>query len=121
MHRLVQSVLRDHTPAPERDGTRQTVHAVLAAADPGDPASWARYAQLYPHALATNMVDSNGEDARNVVTRLIQYLRSAGDYPNSLALARHAYRQRRHTLGEDHPDTITAAANLAATLQALGD
>jgi hypothetical protein len=124
MHRLVQSVLRDHTPAPERDGIRQTVHAVLAAADPGDPddpASWARYAQLYPHVLATNMVDRDGDDARTVVTRLIRYLRSAGDYPNSLALARHAYRQRRHTLGEEHPDTISAAANLAATLRALGD
>ena len=44
-----------------------------------------------------------------------------GDYPNSLTLARHAYHQWRDTLGEDHPDTITAAANLAATLRALGD
>jgi TIR domain/Tetratricopeptide repeat len=124
MHRLVQTVLRDHTPATEREGIRRMVHAVLATAapdDPDDPASWARYGQLYPHALATNMVDSDDEDARNLVTRLIQYLRSAGDYPNSLTLARDAYRQRRRTVGEDHPDTISAAANLAATVWALGD
>jgi hypothetical protein len=29
--------------------------------------------------------------------------------------------RRRRILGEDHPDTITAAGNLAATLWALGD
>jgi hypothetical protein len=27
----------------------------------------------------------------------------------------------REILGEDHPDTLTAAANLAATLRAMGD
>jgi hypothetical protein len=119
MHRLVQTVLREHTPPTDRDGIRRTVHAVLAVADPDDPddpASWARYTQLYPHALATNMVDSDLDDARTLITRLIAYLRCAGDYPNSLALARRAYRERQHTLGEDHPDTITAAGNLAHTL-----
>jgi hypothetical protein len=124
MHRLVQAVLRDHTPAAERDGIRRMVHTVLAAAspeDPDDPASWARYAEIYPHVLATNMVGSESEDAHDVVTGLIRYLRSAGDYPNSLTLARHAYHQWRQILGEEHPDTITAAANLAATLRALGD
>jgi hypothetical protein len=124
MHRLVQTVLRDHTPPTERDGIRGTVRAVLAAADPGDPADpthWARYATLYPHALATNMVDSDSENAPILVNRLVDYLCFAGDYPNSLALARHAYRRRRHTLGEDHPSTTTAAAHLAHTLWALGD
>ncbi|MGH3755745.1 MAG: FxSxx-COOH system tetratricopeptide repeat protein [Pseudonocardiaceae bacterium] len=73
MHRLVQAVLRDHTPTTDRDGIRRTMHAVLAAASPADPAhpaSWARYAQLYPHALATNMADSDDDAARTVVTRL---------------------------------------------------
>ena len=59
MHRLVQTVLRDHTPAADRDGIRRTVHALLAAADPADPTDpggWARYAQLHPHALATHLV-----------------------------------------------------------------
>ena len=123
MHRLVQSVLREHTPPTDRDGIRRTVHAVLAAADPAnpnDPASWARYAQLYPHALASSMIDGD-VDARAVITRLIQYLRSAGDYPNGVALARRAVRKWLHILGEDHADTITAAANLANTLWSLGD
>ncbi|HKR50998.1 MAG TPA: FxSxx-COOH system tetratricopeptide repeat protein, partial [Pseudonocardiaceae bacterium] len=124
MHRLVQTVLRDHTPTTDRDDIRRTVHAVLAAAspvEPADPASWARYAQLYPHALATNLVDSDDQDARTVVTRLVTYLLSAGDYPNSHALAQHTYQRQQHTLGEDHPSTITAAAHLAVTLWALGD
>ncbi len=121
MHRLVQAVLRDHTPVTVRDSMRQVVHAVLAAAGPGDPASWVRYAQLYPHALATNLVDSDDDHARTAITRLVEYLRAVGDYSNSLTLARHAHRRRQHTLGDDHPGTITAADNLAQTLQAVGD
>lgn len=124
MHRLVQAVLRDHTPHTDRDRIRRTVHAVLTAAapaDPDDPAGWARYTQLYPHALATNLVDSDDDHARTTVTQLAQYLHSVGDYPTSLALARHAQRRWRHTLGEDHPNTISAARYLAINLYAVGD
>ncbi|MGH3615971.1 MAG: FxSxx-COOH system tetratricopeptide repeat protein [Pseudonocardia sp.] len=124
MHRLVQTVLRDHMPTSDRDGMYRTVHALLAAAapaDPHDPTGWTRYAQLYPHALATNVVDGETDDARLLIQQLCNYLRSAGDYPNSLALARHAYRRWQRNLGEDHPDTITAAGNLGNTLRALGD
>ncbi|MDQ4031438.1 MAG: FxSxx-COOH system tetratricopeptide repeat protein, partial [Actinomycetota bacterium] len=124
MHRLVQAVLRDHTPPTQRDEIRRTVHAALvsaAPADPDDPTSWARYAQLYPHALATNLVDSDDGHTRRAVTQLAQYLHSAGDNRNSVALAQHAHRRWRHTLGEDHPHTIDAANNLALALRELGD
>ena len=124
IHRLVQAVLRDHTPPAEKDLIRRTAHALLAAAasiDPGEPANWAKYAQLYPHALATNLIGSDDSQARTAVIGLVRYLRSAGNYPSSLALAQHAHRQWRHALGEDHPDTLIAARNLAASLWALGD
>uniref|UniRef100_UPI002AD4DADF FxSxx-COOH system tetratricopeptide repeat protein n=1 Tax=Frankia sp. Cas3 TaxID=3073926 RepID=UPI002AD4DADF len=124
MHRLVQAVLRDHTPAVDRDNMRQVVHGLLAAGDPGEPANprwWPRYAALRPHVLVTGMVESDGEDCRRLVWRLAWYLNARGDYPTSLSLAQSTYRRWSEILGEDHPDTLAAAANLAATLRSTGD
>jgi hypothetical protein len=124
MHRLVQAVLRDHTPEADRDTARRTVHRLLAAADPGQPdrpGYWGRYAALRPHVTASGMADSDETDCRRLVWRLAWYLNASGDYPTSLALARDTHTRWSGRLGEDHPDTLTAAANLAATVRAMGD
>ncbi|WP_407661311.1 FxSxx-COOH system tetratricopeptide repeat protein [Frankia nepalensis] len=124
LHRLVQAVLRDHTPPADRDVARQAVHGLLAAADPGAPDRpdcWPRYAQLRPHVAASGMVDSHDTDCRRLVWRLAWYLNAAGDYATSLTLARDTRTHWLRILGEDHPDSMMSAANLAATLQSLGD
>jgi hypothetical protein len=51
MHRLVQAVLRDQTPEQDHTSIKSVVLDVLIAAaplDPGAPASWPRWAGLYP-------------------------------------------------------------------------
>ena len=56
VHRLVQAVIRHQLPPDRQQATAEQVVALLAAASPGDPedpASWAAYAQLAPHVLAT--------------------------------------------------------------------
>src|SRR5205814_112017 len=56
VHRLVQAVIRHQLPADRQQATAEQVVALLAASAPGDPenpASWAGYAQLAPHVLAT--------------------------------------------------------------------
>jgi hypothetical protein len=124
MHRLVQAVLRDHTPEADRAAARDAVHRLLAAGDPGEPDRpdcWPRYAALRPHALASGMVDSGRAECRRLVWRLAWYLNAAGDYPTSLSLAQATYGRWVEILGEDHPDTLAAAANLAATLWSTGD
>ncbi len=124
VHRLVQAVLRNHTPQHDREAVRRTVHRLLAAADPGSPDHpdcWARYAALRPHVSATGMADSGDEVCRRLVWRLAWYLNAAGDYPTSLALAGETHSRWRVRLGEDHPDTLTVAAHLAATARAMGD
>ncbi|EIV94524.1 NB-ARC domain-containing protein [Frankia sp. QA3] len=124
MHRLVQAVLRDDTPEGERAGFQAAAHRLLAAAHPDErttPAGWARYARLYPHVLATGLVDADDGESRNMVIWTVWYLRQVGDYPGSLALARRTHEQWIAVLGKDHSDTLTAAAGLAGTLRAVGD
>ncbi|MCK9876967.1 FxSxx-COOH system tetratricopeptide repeat protein, partial [Frankia sp. Ag45/Mut15] len=124
MHRLVQTILRDHTPPPDRDTARDTVHRLLAAAAPETselPESWQRYAALRPHIVASEMMDSDREDCRATVIRLINYLNDSGDYPTGLALTQEIHSRWHHRLGEDHPDTLTAAESLAGAMWSMGD
>ena len=58
------------------------------------------------------------QDSRVLLVRTITYLLNAGDAARSLALELH--ERWRRVLGPDHPDTLTAAASLTATLIYLG-
>ena len=58
MHRLTQAILRDRLTPAQAAATRECTEAILAAADPGDPANpvtWPRWAQLMPHLLAADL------------------------------------------------------------------
>ncbi|WP_261574322.1 FxSxx-COOH system tetratricopeptide repeat protein [Frankia gtarii] len=124
MHRLVQAVLREHTPAEHREQLRTAAHALLTAADPADPADpacWPRYTVLYPHVLAAGMLDTTDDAVRRLVLRLAEAFRSSGDYRTAASLSRQAYTRWTAQLGEDHPDTITAAHNLARVVREQGD
>jgi len=48
-------------------------------------------------------------------------LRSQGDLASARALQEEILAKRRHTLGEEHPDTLYALNNLAVTLNAQGE
>jgi tetratricopeptide (TPR) repeat protein len=48
-------------------------------------------------------------------------LRSQGDLAGARALQEEILAKRRHTLGEEHPDTLYALNNLAVTLNAQGE
>ncbi len=122
LHRLVQAVIRAGTAAPDQPLYRRAAYALLAAgapAAPDDPATWDRYTQLLPHAIAAGMADDS--DGCLLETRLALYLRARGDYPNSLATARHAYGRCVATLGADHEDSISAAYSLALVLRSSGN
>jgi hypothetical protein len=122
MHRLAQAVLVDATPPPLRAQLRESAHRLLAAANPSgwpSPAAWPTYTLLHPHAIATDLVNSEVEASRDLVLWLAWSMRAAGDHTNSRLLAERAYRRWAATLGESHLHTLLAAANLAATLWAL--
>src|SRR4051794_35263748 len=59
VHRLVQAVIRHQLPPDRQQATAERVLALLAAAAPDHrdtPRSWAAYARLAPHVLATGQL-----------------------------------------------------------------
>jgi tetratricopeptide (TPR) repeat protein len=134
LHRLVQAILRSNsvrsTPTSGEMTTlaRRLLRKVMPA-DPWDnPASWPVWRQLLPHVLA---VTDPTQDARGAHSDTVQvawlldhaatYLHARGEPQPAHALFHRAHQLRRDSLGEDHPDTLASANNLAAVLRALGE
>ena len=109
LHRLVQAVLRDQLDRSQWDNMRHSVHLMLVNGDPGDPensATWQVYADLLPHAINSRAVDCQDSWVRTLVTNLVRYLTSSGDYRGALSLAESAWDAWTKTLGENHVDTL---------------
>jgi len=139
MHRLIQAILRDRLTAEQAAATRECSEAILAAADPGDPpnpVTWPRWAQLMPHLLAAGLPATGSPDLRQhwrdrlgddhehtraAGTYLAWALQEMGRYAEARELDEDTLARKRRVLGEDHPDTLTSANNLAADLRALGE
>jgi hypothetical protein len=129
LHRIPAALLRAHSPATEQtDGWHSRAIIVLKGCVPVDPwnqpATWPAWQALLPHVLAvtdnTGVSDTVVDDVDWLLDRMATYLKTRGD---SRAARRHferAYRERRARLGEDHPDTLLSANNLALDLQDLG-
>jgi len=118
VHRLVQAITLDQLPAQEADAWRQAAAVVIEAAlpgDPQDPGCWPGFAALLSHAQAALDPGSNG------MYKLAQYLGASGTYAAALAVQRQVLHAREETLGADHPDTLTARANLASWAGEAGD
>ncbi|HEY6798674.1 MAG TPA: FxSxx-COOH system tetratricopeptide repeat protein [Kineosporiaceae bacterium] len=115
VHRLVQAAVRQQLADDQRQAIVRQVLAVLAAAvpgDPNDPALWARYAELAPHALATSPLGDEHPGDRRLMLRILDYLNVRADGRTSLLLAQDLLQRWRGHLGADHPDVLTLAAGL---------
>jgi hypothetical protein len=123
MHRLTQAILRDRLPGEQAAATRQCTEAVLAAADPRDPANpvtWPRWAQLMPHLLAADLAATGSPGLRWMACNACWYLLARGDTRTARDLAADLRRHWRDRLGEDHENTQATATYLAWALQDLG-
>lgn len=119
LHRLVQDVIRDQLPADTKQAVIDQVVALLAAAnpgDPGDPASWPAYAALAPHVLVAGGLGDHQPGARRLMLAIVEYLNARGDTRASRSVAEELLHRWTTVIGADHPDTITAAANLTSAL-----
>ena len=118
LHRLTQAILRDRLTAEQAAATRACSEAVLAAADPGDPANpvtWPRWARLMPHLLAADLADS--PVLRQVARNECWYLLTRGDTRTGHDLAADFRQHWRDQLGDDHEHTLKAATYLAWALR----
>jgi hypothetical protein len=131
LHRVPGALLRartrhDHA---ETGGWAAAVVRMLRAAAPPDscanPSVWPRWQQLLPHVLAATDPDRPFDPVGDQVAWLLDhaalYRQTRGEPRAAVPLARRAHGLYRDLLGEDHPDTLASAANLAVCLHAVGE
>ncbi|HEV3294707.1 MAG TPA: tetratricopeptide repeat protein, partial [Streptosporangiaceae bacterium] len=110
VHRLVQAVTVDQMPTELAARWRQAAAAVIEAAIPDDPLrpeTWADFAALLPHARLALAADTGG------MQRITGYVGFSGSFAAARDLQQTVADARARVLGPEHPDTLTARANLA--------
>jgi tetratricopeptide (TPR) repeat protein len=126
LHRLLAAILRAQ-PHQQQDLPTLAVRLLRAAVPVDDPwehpSAWPAWRQLLPHVLvSTNphrALTGVEEDVAWLLHRAAMYLRVGGE-GIALQLVARALGLRRSRLGDDHPDTLESANNLALDLWALG-
>ena len=132
LHRVPAALLRARSRGSEvtaSAGWAATVVGLLDEAAPGgvrnDPGGWPIWRLLLPHVLAAAGRDDALDAVPAVATRLLDraasYLLVRGELQAALAPFERAYGVRRDKFGDDHPDTLTSASNLALNLLWLGE
>ncbi|HEX4103663.1 MAG TPA: FxSxx-COOH system tetratricopeptide repeat protein [Pseudonocardiaceae bacterium] len=130
LHRLLAAILRtrphQHPDLPQHLSTLAV--ELLRAAVPADPwnnpLAWPAWRQLLPHVLAAtdpHRIVDTAEDLAWLLDCAAEYLHTRGEPASARPLHERALDLRRARLGDDHPDTLETANNLAFDLLALGD
>ncbi|GAB3842122.1 FxSxx-COOH system tetratricopeptide repeat protein [Dactylosporangium cerinum] len=123
MHRLIQAIVRDQLADGERDVVRRHVEAVLTSNSPGDPAdppNWSGWGRLLPHLLAVEPARSDDPMLRQMICDACWYLLARGDATSAEEIAEELHRYWIGRFGEDHEDTLYAAACLARSYRDQG-
>jgi hypothetical protein len=129
LHRVPAALLRTRT-REDQDSDRwasATVRLLRSAvpAEPGSPAGWPIWRQLLPHVAAatdaTRALEPVVNDVAWLLDRTAVYLVARGEVQAARPLAERAYDLNRSRLSDDHPETLTSAADLADALWELGD
>jgi hypothetical protein len=123
MHRLTQAILRDRRTPDEAATVRTCSEAILAAndpANPGNPTTWPRWAQLMPHLLAADLTGTDSPDLRWMACNACWYLLARGDAQAAYDLTSSLRQPWRGSLGDDAEPTLAIANYLAWALAELG-
>src|SRR5664280_2919882 len=125
VHTLVSRAVRFHEKgAPERTQTLRTaaVEALRSeiAKAAGDPRLHKRIEFHVAHARQVVTTPNNVPEA-NLLSWVGRYDYERGSYASARMLYERQLEFRLRALGEEHPATLTARLNLAATLYAQGD
>ncbi len=125
LQRLLAAIVRTQ-PHQQPDLSTLTV-GLLRVAVPDDPwhnsQGWPAWHQLLPHVLiateAHRHLTAAEQDVAWLLDRAAQYLQSRGEPGPARSLFERALDLRHSRLGDNHPDTLESATNLALDLQAL--
>ncbi|MGH4010613.1 MAG: FxSxx-COOH system tetratricopeptide repeat protein, partial [Pseudonocardiaceae bacterium] len=125
LHRLLAAILR--TQSQPQDLPTLVVRLLRATvpADPWEnPPTWPTWRQLLPHILVATdphrTLDTVEQDVAWLLNRAAEYLHTRGEPGTARPLFERAWHLRHSKLGDNHPDTLESASNLAYGLWALG-
>jgi len=129
VHRVPGALLRARTHQDEESGGWATIVIRLlreaVPVEPWDnPTTWPDWRALQPHVLAatdpSRPLESAGDDVPWLLNTAAGYLLTRGQPDTARPLFERALTDRRRMLGEDHPDTLRSANNLAVDQHVLG-
>ena len=127
VHRLLQKVIRDRLGGP--DQASAITHALTAIQrampeDPQLPATWPQWQELAPHVAALASIEAVANLSAAQLVKILnptcQFLLAAGSNLPALDLATQAVSVSTARLGPEHPDTLAARGNLAASYRSAG-
>jgi hypothetical protein len=133
LHRVPAALLRARSQASEVPAAAGSwaaaVVGLLDRTAPGnvrtDPGGWPLWRRLLPHVLAAAdrdvALDAVPGEATRLLDRAAIYLFIRGENQAALPVFTRAYEVRRDRFGDDHPDTLTSASNLALNLTGRTD
>jgi tetratricopeptide (TPR) repeat protein len=133
LHRLVQALLRTHLARAGHDCEQGTIRAtmldLLRVAAPDQPRNlntWPTWRSLLPHVLAVTNTPAALDNTRSLdLAWLLDcaalYLQHRGEPRLARPLFDRALHLYQQLLGNDHPETLRSAHNLASNLNRLGE
>ena len=126
LHRMPAALLVDRTGADQGWAARAVRLLRAAAPEPPsyDSATWPAWRRLLPHVLTTTdparALDEVAVEVVWLLGRAGSYLAARGQPRAARALLEDAYELGLRRLGEQHPETVASAQELAADLHELG-
>jgi hypothetical protein len=125
IHRLVQRMVQVEMAPELRAEVRETVQTMLAHANPGNPDRIApmeqdKHAELSAHIVASGLIESEDDEARQVVLDQIRYRYIVGDYESSRDLASDALAIWEPRFGSEDELTLLARRHRANAIARLG-
>ncbi|MFB7273010.1 FxSxx-COOH system tetratricopeptide repeat protein [Streptomyces sp. NPDC056244] len=124
MHRMVCQVIHRSMSPQDHDELIGAARRALTAADPGNPADvadWPRYAEITPHLIWADALQSTEPAMHTLVLNCLRHMYLSGKYGEGIDLGRRAWESWRRLLGADHPRIWDLSHHYANLMRAVGD
>ncbi|MCP2334174.1 MULTISPECIES: FxSxx-COOH system tetratricopeptide repeat protein [Actinoalloteichus] len=124
LHQMVQAAQRGRLTPAQAEEARNTVHELLAVADPGDPGDqrqWSRYAELAQHVDHSDAVERvDSPEIRRMVLNVLSFFAHRGENAPGIELGQRAMRRWEPRLGAEHADVVALSIHYSNLLRSAG-